>query len=66
MRWVSTRVLPDPAPATISSGVPACTTASTLARVQPLEQCRAAGGAGCRRKISRFRGGGSSNSALIV
>jgi hypothetical protein len=29
MRWVSTRVLPEPAPATINSGVPACTTAST-------------------------------------
>jgi hypothetical protein len=27
MRWVSTRVFPEPAPATISSGVPACVTA---------------------------------------
>src|SRR5438270_14041913 len=26
IRWVSTRVLPDPAPATISSGPPWCTT----------------------------------------
>ncbi len=28
IRWVSTRVLPDPAPATISSGEPAWVTAS--------------------------------------
>ncbi len=28
MRWVSTRVLPEPAPATMSSGEPACVTAS--------------------------------------
>src|SRR5680860_1813162 len=31
MRWVSTRVLPEPAPATISSGPPACTTAARWA-----------------------------------
>src|SRR5262245_19896934 len=29
MRWVSTLVLPDPAPATTSSGPPRCTTASS-------------------------------------
>ena len=29
MRWVSTRVLPDPAPATTSSGPPRWTTASS-------------------------------------
>ena len=29
MRWVSTRVLPEPAPATTSSGPPRCTTASS-------------------------------------
>ena len=38
IRRVSTRVLPDPAPATTSSGCPAWTTASPLGLVQPVEQ----------------------------
>src|SRR3954471_23973723 len=35
MRWVSTRVLPDPAPARISSGPSPCTTASRWGGLRP-------------------------------
>src|SRR3954464_14419151 len=35
MRWVSTRVLPDPAPATMSSGPPSWTTASRCGPFRP-------------------------------
>ncbi|CAM5726580.1 hypothetical protein SMICM304S_10105 [Streptomyces microflavus] len=35
MRWVSTRVLPEPAPATMSSGDPACTTAARCSVFSP-------------------------------
>ena len=38
IRRVSTRVLPEPAPATMSSGPPRWTTASALGRGQPGEQ----------------------------
>ena len=35
IRRVSTRVLPDPAPATTSSGAPACTTAARCGSLSP-------------------------------
>ena len=35
MRWVSTLVLPDPAPATTSSGPPRWTTASSWSGLRP-------------------------------
>src|SRR5580704_10478107 len=35
IRWVSTRVLPEPAPATISSGPPAWTTAARCCGLRP-------------------------------
>ena len=35
MRRVSTRVLPEPAPATTSSGAPACTTAARWGSLRP-------------------------------
>ena len=35
MRWVSTRVLPDPAPATMSSGPPGWVTASAWTGLRP-------------------------------
>ena len=35
MRWVSTRVLPEPAPATMSSGDPSCRTASRCCGLRP-------------------------------
>ncbi len=35
MRWVSTRVLPEPAPATISSGAPLCVTAARCCSFSP-------------------------------
>ena len=35
IRWVSTRVLPEPAPATISSGLPLWTTAVRCASFRP-------------------------------
>ena len=38
MRWVSTRVLPEPAPATISSGEPLCVTAAALRVIEAVEQ----------------------------
>ena len=33
--WVSTRVLPEPAPATMSSGLPSCTTAARCSGFSP-------------------------------
>ena len=38
MRWVSTRVLPEPAPATMRSGPPAWVTACGLGRVEAGEE----------------------------
>ena len=38
MRWVSTRVLPEPAPATMSSGPPCVHDGRALLRVEPVEQ----------------------------
>ena len=38
MRWVSTRVLPEPAPAMTSSGPSSCDDGLALDRVQPVEQ----------------------------
>ncbi len=35
IRWVSTRVLPEPAPATMSSGLPSCTTAARCSGLSP-------------------------------
>ena len=35
IRWVSTRVLPEPAPATISSGPSVCSTASRCGGFRP-------------------------------
>src|ERR1700709_1338235 len=40
MRWVSTRVLPEPAPATTSSGPPRCTTASSWSGFKPCRSVR--------------------------
>ena len=40
MRWVSTRVLPEPAPATTSSGPLAVGDGLALDRVQPVEAAR--------------------------
>ena len=61
IRWVSTRVLPDPAPATISSGDPACATASTWRGFNPSSSAapRAVRGV---TEVSD----GSSNRALIA
>src|SRR6185503_19588431 len=61
MRWVSTRVLPEPAPATINRGDPACVTA-----------CRWRGLSPSKRAAPRFVVGvpepsaGSSKRALIA
>ena len=38
MRWVSTRVLPEPAPASTSSGPSPCVTALALGGIEALEQ----------------------------
>ena len=50
MRWVRTRVLPDPAPATISSGEPVCTTASRWGGFMPSSSGSSAGSG---RPVSR-------------
>ena len=42
MRWVSTRVLPEPAPATTSSGPFSCTTASSWSGFRPSRERRRA------------------------
>jgi hypothetical protein len=70
MRWVSTRVLPDPAPATISSGVPACTTASRWRGLSPSSSAapRAVRGSTVVAEPEVAEPdvtGGSSNRALI-
>ena len=41
MRWVSTRVLPEPAPATISSGPPSCMTAARCWGLRPSSRASA-------------------------
>ena len=35
IRWVSTRVFPEPAPATMRSGLPSCTTAARCSGFSP-------------------------------
>ena len=61
MRWVSTLVLPEPAPATMSSGEPACVTASRCRGLSPSSSA-------APRAVAGWTGvvWGSSNSALIV
>jgi hypothetical protein len=61
MRWVSTLVLPEPAPATMSSGEPACVTASRCRGLRPSSSA-------APRAVAGWTGvvWGSSNSALIV
>src|SRR5690625_3585891 len=39
MRWVRTRVLPEPAPATMRSGLPLCVTASRWGPFRPSRSC---------------------------
>ena len=53
MRLVSTRVLPDPAPATISSGPPWCTTAARCCGLRPVEQGRRVDGEAGTRPVQR-------------
>src|SRR4051794_35937544 len=43
IRRVSTRVLPDPAPATTSNGDPSCTTAARWGSLRPSSSCSAVG-----------------------
>ncbi len=61
MRRVSTRVLPDPAPATMSSGPPSCTTAARWASLSPV---RISSGSVMRRRgWASSRSSGSSGDA---
>ena len=53
IRWVSTRVLPEPAPATMSSGAPSCFTAARCCGLSP--SSRTAGSLD-----RRFAGAGSA------
>gem|GEM_PF-4203493 len=39
IRWVSTLVLPEPAPATMSRGAPACSTAARWGSLSPATSC---------------------------
>ena len=59
MRWVSTRVLPEPAPATISSGPSACTTASSCSGLRSGAAPSARGEAAGMAFPSYGRGGNS-------
>src|SRR6478735_1477890 len=52
MRWVSTRVLPEPAPATMSSGLPSWTTASRCCGLRPSRR-RLSEGSGTGRVYER-------------
>ena len=58
MRWVSTRVLPEPAPATMSSGEPECTTASRCCGFMPSSSASA-----CSRRRSARRPAAASSGA---
>ncbi len=55
IRWVSTRVLPEPAPATMSSGDPECTTASRCWGFMPSSSAAACASACSRRRSGRGR-----------
>src|ERR687898_1559018 len=67
MRWVSTRVLPDPAPATTSSGPSAWVTASDWTGLSPPSSPDAPSGAGAGASgaagAARRGGGGGGNPA---
>src|SRR5687768_17083750 len=62
MRWVSTRVLPEPAPATMSSGDPACLTASACSGLRPFRRTAAPGFA-CRGAAALGRAGGATSES---
>ena len=63
MRRVSTRVLPEPAPATISSGLPRCSTASRWAGFSPsTSSARAGESAGTRRRDGAGAGGAATGA----
>ena len=66
MRWVSTRVLPEPAPARTSSGPSPWTTACALGLVQPGEQPLGAVGAGFDRGPALHASGGLSESICSI
>ena len=59
MRRVSTRVLPEPAPATTSSGAPACTTAARWGSLRPSSRASADGPLGVGRGVSNSVSGSS-------
>ena len=64
MRWVSTRVLPDPAPATTSSGPSWCSTASRWSGLRPCEDRVVVGGVGERAGGSVGRHGSAERTAV--
>src|SRR2546423_10827027 len=51
MRWVSTRVLPDPAPATMSSGPPVCVTAARCSGFRSSSSAAAASGTSLETEV---------------
>ena len=59
MRLVSTRVLPEPAPATISSGPPWCSTASRCCGLRPRSRASASRAATGRGRLARGVCGGA-------
>src|SRR5690554_1306051 len=61
MRWVSTRVLPEPAPATMSSGPPWCSTASRCCGLSP--STSESGSSGARVGASGAKCSGSSGAS---
>ena len=62
MRWVSTLVLPDPAPATMSSGPPSWSTASRCCGLRPRISASASGKRGGASSGWSSRGGTTSGS----
>src|SRR6476620_7880450 len=64
MRWVSTRVLPDPAPATTSSGLPECTTAARCCGLSPSSS--ASGSVRCLVGSSSGTGSSSGENSVVI
>src|SRR4051794_22349421 len=54
-RWVSTRVLPDPAPATTNMGPPGCVTASCCTGLSPARRSAVEVGPGTATQPYRWR-----------
>src|SRR6185312_11279874 len=66
MRWVRTRVLPEPAPATISSGLPSCTTALRCSGFRPSRNVSGSNRPCSDRSGPRSGSGISSSNSVVI